>query len=130
METLQCPQCEALVDRDANYCARCGIALTASSASSVAVPEQKYCVTCGVQMHAEAEVCPACGVRQPMDSNTPPQILFGIDRNPAVGWGCVLLPVVLLLVGLVLGTFGLTVAAWITAGVGVLGFISLFFADF
>lgn len=27
---------------------------------------QKYCVECGTIINAKAEICPACGVRQPM----------------------------------------------------------------
>lgn len=27
---------------------------------------QKYCVECGAIINAKAEICPACGVRQPM----------------------------------------------------------------
>lgn len=27
---------------------------------------QKFCTTCGKQIHEKAEICPHCGVRQPM----------------------------------------------------------------
>lgn len=27
---------------------------------------QKYCVECGARINAKAEICPVCGVRQPM----------------------------------------------------------------
>ena len=31
---------------------------------------QKYCVTCGELIHEKAELCPKCGVRQPVTSAT------------------------------------------------------------
>lgn len=31
-----------------------------------AQPGQKFCVTCGKPIHEKAEICPHCGVRQPM----------------------------------------------------------------
>lgn len=30
---------------------------------------EKYCVTCGKPIHEKAEICPHCGVRQPMMSS-------------------------------------------------------------
>lgn len=29
-------------------------------------PNQKFCTQCGEQIHAQAELCPKCGVRQPI----------------------------------------------------------------
>ena len=27
--------------------------------------DSKFCVDCGAQIHARAEICPSCGIRQP-----------------------------------------------------------------
>jgi TM2 domain-containing membrane protein YozV/predicted RNA-binding Zn-ribbon protein involved in translation (DUF1610 family) len=32
--------------------------------STQTVPQTKFCTACGNQIHAMAEICPACGVRQ------------------------------------------------------------------
>jgi len=33
-----------------------------------AAPGMKFCTTCGQQIHEKAEICPHCGVRQPMSA--------------------------------------------------------------
>lgn len=36
------------------------------SEQQVVLVSMKYCVNCGAQIDAKAEICPHCGVRQPM----------------------------------------------------------------
>lgn len=38
----------------------------------------KHCVTCGTAIHARAEICPSCGVRQPI-AVTP--MAYGTDKS-------------------------------------------------
>ncbi len=40
-------------------------------------PDEKYCVECGAIINAAAEICPKCGVRQPVRAN----VKSGSERN-------------------------------------------------
>lgn len=40
-----------------------------SSVNIMKVIEEKYCVECGQLINAKAEICPKCGVRQPLFSS-------------------------------------------------------------
>lgn len=92
------------------------------------IAETKFCVTCGAQIHAKAEICPKCGVRQPRATSSGGKsrimaALFGILLGGlgihkfylgSTGWGVVyllfcwtLIPVV---VGLIEGIVYLTMS--------------------
>jgi TM2 domain-containing membrane protein YozV/ribosomal protein L40E len=59
-----CPECGARLV-DGNTCADCGYAIEKGASAAATSDHEKFCHGCGALIHARAEICPKCGVRQP-----------------------------------------------------------------
>jgi rRNA maturation endonuclease Nob1 len=79
----QCPQCQAQVETDAEFCPKCGTRvrmLKTEAAAETAPPSQPKvrlrCPKCKTILPAEAGFCPTCGVKLKMPGTAAPAKRF------------------------------------------------------
>jgi len=88
-DLVYCHSCGQLRTAGSVTCPHCGASSAERPAMAMATPTneqasdtgahsmEKYCFQCGAKIHRLAEICPKCGLRQPM--------LAGMPGAPVVG---------------------------------------------
>jgi len=56
--------------------------------ATAAAPAERFCFECGKPIRMNAEICPACGVRQPMVVRGEPNRLYRDVANGKIGGVC------------------------------------------
>ena len=81
VETKNCPQCNAAIEKTARFCNRCGFDFEAAAKQEVAIK----CSSCGAKLTTESKFCMGCGKRYNPCAKCSADIPEGASVCPSCG---------------------------------------------